>query len=95
MDEDNTFEVDDHLEPESIGDEDESGFPWAGLFLVVWALALIIFSVQNAEEVTVEFLGWDLVMPIAVLVVVTALLTMTIAWIARRVISSRRSEPEL
>ena len=94
MDEDNTFEVDDHLEAESIERDEEARFPWAGLFLVLWALALIIFSVQNAEEVTVELLGWDFVMPIAVLVVVTALLTMAIAWITRRVMSSRRSEPD-
>ena len=94
MDDENVFEVDDQLEPEPLPTEDEPGFPWAGLFLVVWALALIIFSVQNAEEVTVEILGWDLVMPIAVLVVATALLTMAIAWIARRVKSTRHDETE-
>ena len=52
--------------------------PWAAILLGAWAIALVIFSVQNAEDATVQFLGWSFQMPVAILVIVTALVTLVI-----------------
>ena len=47
-------------------------FAVIGLFL----LAILIFAVQNLQEVTVSFLGWSMSAPLAILAVVTYLLGM-------------------
>ncbi|HET9260970.1 MAG TPA: LapA family protein [Acidimicrobiia bacterium] len=51
------------------------------MLLLIWAVALIIFSVQNAERTTVSFLGWSFEMPVALLVMVTALITLVLTGI--------------
>jgi uncharacterized integral membrane protein len=55
--------------------------PWAGVFLVIWVAAVFTFAIQNAEDVTVEFIWLDLTLPVAVLVLATALLTALTAWL--------------
>ena len=63
--------------------EDRSPFPWGKVLAVVWAMALVIFSVQNAGDTTVEFLAWRWQMPVAVLVMFTALATLALTRIGR------------
>lgn len=74
---DEIHDVEEHLEPEpqkQVG----AGIPWGAALLLVWAVLLIIFSVQNADDTPVEFLGWAWQMPVALLVMVTALVTLVL-----------------
>lgn len=64
------------MEPSREPIEDTGGVPWGALALGTWALALVIFSVQNAEHATIDFLWWSFDMPVALLVIVTALVTL-------------------
>ncbi|MGH3650055.1 MAG: LapA family protein [Acidimicrobiia bacterium] len=94
MDESEFHEVDDLLEPEEpehVEDPGE-GIPWGVIVLLIWAVALIIFSVQNAEQATVEFLAWEWRMPMALLVMVTALATLILSALAWPLYRRRRRQ---
>jgi uncharacterized integral membrane protein len=80
MDENGFRDIDDQLEPESPpGRVDiKEGIPWGAVFLLIWAVLLIVFSVQNADNASVHFLGWVWEMPVALLVMVTALATLVL-----------------
>ncbi|HEU4320133.1 MAG TPA: LapA family protein [Acidimicrobiia bacterium] len=60
---------------------ERQGIPWGAIALGIWALALVIFSVQNAEHATIDFLWWSFNMPVALLVIVTALVTLLLTGI--------------
>ncbi len=83
-------DVDSQLEPEAAPDRARPGVPWGAIVLLIWAVALIIFSVQNAESTTVEFLAWDWSMPVALLVMITALVTLFVTAIGAAVYRRRR-----
>jgi uncharacterized integral membrane protein len=80
MDENGFRDIDDQLEPEAppARADDREGIPWGAVFLLIWAVLLIVFSVQNAENASVNFLGWVWEMPVALLVMVTALATLVL-----------------
>lgn len=48
--------------------------------LLVLALVLIVFCVQNFETVSVRFFGWGLSLPLPVLVLVVYVLGMASGW---------------
>lgn len=85
MDENEIQDVDDLLTAE---DRPSSGIPWGGIFLALWMASLLVFSIQNAEDVTVEFLGLDVTIPLAAVVLITALVTFfvtaAVLWFRRR-----------
>lgn len=81
MDENEFRDIDDQLEPESPPQRqagDREGVPWGAVFLLFWAVLLTIFAVQNAETAPVHFLGWVWEMPVALLIMVTALATLVL-----------------
>lgn len=79
MDENEIHDVDEDLVPgESAATTGREPVPWGLALLLIWAVLLIIFSVQNAQQVTVEFLAWDWQMPLALLMMITALATLVI-----------------
>lgn len=94
MDENEFQDVDDSFGSESTPSQPRrrelDGVPWAGVLLAIWAVALVIFSVQNAEDATVEFLGWSFSMPVALLVIVTALVTLVVSGIGSGIYRRRR-----
>ncbi len=52
--------------------------PWGAILLLLWAVLLIVFSVQNANDTPVEFLVWEWQIPVALLVMITALATLVL-----------------
>lgn len=92
MDENEIRDAEDHLERQASFTEasDREGIPWGGVLLLVWAILLIVFSVQNAHDATVDFLVWSGTMPVALLVMVTALVTLVITWIGSAFYRRRR-----
>lgn len=82
-------EVEDTLTPEQKPQTSE-GIPWGAILLLFWAVVLIIFSVQNAEDTSVDLLWWTWEMPVAVLVMVTALITLVVAVIGSAIYRRRR-----
>lgn len=92
MDENEIQDIDEQLEPEQAPavKAPREGIAWGAILLVIWAVVLIVFSVQNAESVTVEFLSWDFDLSIAVLVMLTALATLIISTLSSAVYRRRR-----
>lgn len=80
MDENEIPDADDQSEPirVPIQPEVKEPIPWGAILAGLWAVLLVIFSVQNAEDATVQFLGWSFDMPVALLVIVTALVTVVL-----------------
>ena len=81
MDENGFHDIDDQLEPEpppTRAVEEREGIPWGAVLLLVWALLLTVFAVQNADTAPIHFLGWQWEMPVALLVMVTALATLVL-----------------
>ncbi len=62
--------------------------------IVIFALAIIIFALQNLEPVTIAFLGFSLRAPLAIIVVVIYLLGMatgsTLLHVLRKSVSAAR-----
>ena len=81
MDDNEIHDVDDQLEPapQPVMEGASEGIPWGAGLLLIWAILLVIFSVQNADTAPVSFLGWSWEMPVALLVMVTALVTLVLA----------------
>lgn len=94
MDENEIHDVENHLEPQPREPESDrrEGIPWGAVILLLWAVLLIIFSVQNARDTTVEFLAWSWVMPVALLVMVTALATLVLTGIGSAYYRRRRRQ---
>lgn len=95
MDDNEIHEVGDQLEPEPRPEreiDDRAGIPWGAIFLSIWAVILIVFSVQNAEDTTVEFLAWDWQMPVALVVMITALVTLILTGLGSAFYRRRRRQ---
>ena len=90
MDGDDIYDVEDQLEPEPSRERVRDPFPWGAMLLLLWAVALIVFSVQNADSTTVEFLAWEWTMPVALLVMVTALVTLVVSAVGGAIYRRRR-----
>lgn len=92
MDENEIHDVDEGLVPEEspapTGVRDP--LPWGLVLLLIWAVSLIIFSVQNAQQVTFEFLAWDWQMPLALLMMITALATLVVTGLGMAFYRRRR-----
>lgn len=76
--------------PQQPVSRDREGVPWAAILIGIWAISLVIFSVQNAEDATVQFLGWSFETPVAILVIVTALATLLLTGIGSAFYRRRR-----
>lgn len=91
MDDYETNEGDEQqFEPEPRQVPTREPIPWGAILLLIWAVALIVFSVQNAENTTVEFLAWQWRMPVALLVMVTSLVTLVLTTVGIAVSRRRR-----
>lgn len=88
MDGNEIHDVEENLRPEP--PPRGEGIPWGAAFLLVWAALLIVFSVQNADITTVQFLGWSWEMPVALLVMVTALATLVLTGLGTAFYRRRR-----
>lgn len=56
---------------------------WRGITLIVIAVVLLVFAVQNLESAPVSFLGVQFSVPVWLLVVVTFLLGMLLGGLVR------------
>lgn len=94
MDENEIHDVDEDLQPEPRPESaaTREGMPWGAVFLLLWAVLLIVFSVQNADNATVEFLAWDWQMPVALLVMITALITLVLTGLGSAFYRRRRRQ---
>ncbi len=66
--------VDDQLETEPVSNLGP-GFPWGGLLAMAVMALIVIFAVQNTSSVEVNFLWIDGEFPLALVILITALVS--------------------
>lgn len=85
---DHQVEAEEPLTPEST----REAIPWAAILVMIWAVALVVFAVQNAEHTTIDFLTWSWQMPVALLVIITALVTLVLTAIGSALYRRKRKK---
>ncbi len=82
-------DVESQLEAQPSPDLD-AGVPWAGLITVIGIALIVVFSVQNTESATVEFLWLSGEFPLSLVILVTALVSVLFATTAGALYRRRR-----
>ena len=80
------------------GDEPASGLPWGALIALVGIAITVVFAVQNTDPVPVTFLWMDGEYPLALVILITAAVTVLLTWLVgvayRRRRKRRRAEQQ-
>ena len=84
---DESFEGE-HIE-ESL--EPGPGVPWGGIIGTVGIILLVVFAVQNTEDVRVEFLWMSGDFPLAIVILVTAVVASLLAMLTGTLYRRRRA----
>lgn len=73
-----------------------AGVPWGGIIIVIGVILLVVFSVQNTQSTSLEFLWLTADFPLAIVILVTAVVAALVAVTAgalyRRSRRRRRAE---
>ena len=95
---DSEFEREPHPTPAPEGRRGGSDFSWSLAVFLLIGLGFVVFAVQNARDVEVEFLRWNFTVSLPLLLVVTALIAVIadeiIGLIRRRRRRTRLAERE-
>jgi uncharacterized integral membrane protein len=70
--------------------ESGPGFPWVGVFTIFGLIAIVVFAVQNTEEVAIDFLGFTGVFPLSTVILTTALVSGIVGSVAGSFFRARR-----
>ena len=62
----------DEAEPAAVDVDERDGIPWGGVIGTLGVILIVIFAVQNTEDVQVEFLWMSGSYPLAIVILVTA-----------------------
>lgn len=77
---------------------ERAGAPWGLAAFLVGVLLIVIFVVQNVQEVALRFLGWEGVYPLSLIIIIvialTVLLDEILGGVLRRRRRKRRSDKE-
>ncbi len=80
------------------GAEPGSGLPWGALIALVGIAITVVFAVQNTDPVPVTFLWMDGEYPLALVILITAAVTVLLTWLVgvayRRRRKRRRAEQQ-
>jgi uncharacterized integral membrane protein len=69
---------------------ERSGAPWGLAAFLVGVLLLVIFVVQNVQEVALRFLGWEGVYPLSLIIIIVIAMTVLLDEILGGVLRRRR-----
>lgn len=77
---------------------ERTGVPWGLAAFLVGVVLLVVFVVQNAQSVSLKFLGWEGEYPLSLIIIlviaVTVLLDEILGGVLRRRRRRRRTEKE-
>lgn len=75
--------------------EPTTGIPWRlGLFLALTVI-VVIFAVQNTQQVELEFLGWSWRLPLVIIITITVVVSVILDEILGGIIKRRQRRRRL
>ena len=83
-------EVPEHEQPERETVVERAGAPWGLAAFLIGVLLIVIFVVQNVQEVALRFLGWEGVYPLSLIIIIVIALAVLLDEILGGVLRSRR-----
>lgn len=88
MTDDSSLEKDPEPVPATDRIRPDSGFSWGLAVFLLAAVVFVVFVVQNMTDVPLKLFGWEFVLPLPILLVVTALISVVVdeivGWSRRR-----------
>jgi uncharacterized integral membrane protein len=88
MTDDAAFQKEPDLIPATDATRPDSGFSWGLAVFLLAAVVFVVFVVQNMTDVPVKLFGWEFIVPLPLLLVITALIAVVadelIGWSRRR-----------
>lgn len=77
--------------PPLMAPEPSPGIPWRlGLFLLL-ATLVVVFAVQNTQEVGLEFLAWEWRLPLVIIILITVVVSVILDEVLGGIIKRRRT----
>lgn len=70
--------------------EPSSGLPWGLVAFLLGVVLLVVFVVQNVQEVELRFLGWTRTYPLSLIIIVVIAVTVLLDEILGAVLRRRR-----
>lgn len=82
--------------PQDVGQPpDRPGIPWRlGLFLVLMVL-VVVFAIQNTQEVELKFLAWSWQLPLVVIILATMVVSVVLDEVLGGIIKRQRQRRRL
>ena len=84
---DEIHEIEEYLEPEP-----QQSFPWRLLVFGLLAIVLLVFILQNFEDVTLNFLNFEFAMPEAFVILLTAVISSVLTWMGIAISRRRKRQ---
>ena len=66
------------------------GIAWGLILFLILAILVVIFSVQNTQDATLQFLGWVWELPLVIIILVTVVVSVILDEILGGLLKSRR-----
>lgn len=87
-------------EPVSGFEESTAGLPWRVALILLIGATIVVFAVQNTQDVQLQFLAWDWAMPLVIVILVAVVLAVLAdevigGIVRRRRVRRRRERDEL
>lgn len=58
------------------------------IFLILFVILIVIFSIQNSQSITIAFFNWSVKLPVSIIIILIYILGMTTGGIISSVIRS-------
>lgn len=58
------------------------------IFLILFVILIVIFSIQNSQSITIAFFNWSVKLPVSIIIILIYILGMTTGEIISSVIRS-------
>lgn len=70
--------------------EPTTGIPWRLALFLALTVVVVIFAVQNTQEVVLEFLGWSWRLPLVIIITITVVVSVILDEILGGIIKRRQ-----
>lgn len=66
------------------------GVPWRLALFLILAIVVVVFAVQNTQDVELHFLGWNWELPLVIIILMAVVVTIILDQILTGLVTRRR-----